>query len=511
MEELLAAGKELSPPVCAADISLQPWGCFGYVLLRRPAWTAAAVGNARDDLVDGALQRLLLGLRSVHDVLWHFMMLPLPSAADNPPLALYESLRAMPVDSGSNGGGGPMPPLLGGSRTFRVSCVREGNDHEFTSLDIEREVGGALHELYGAAADLKDFDLRCRCDVAHEVVMLGVALNRAAPLSKRHKLAFTRSVTLKPNVAYALLHLAKCQHGSVVLDPCCGSGTIPLEAASVFARIEAHGVDKSGAVIKGAKSNAKAASLVHACTFREGNCRRLDDMYEAGQFDCVVTNAPWGLQTAKGGGSALLEKIYRGLLLSSHKVCKRGACFVCLVLRWSLLLDLARRTGLWQVEALVPVRTSALSPVAVVMRRLDEDALKSGVVSTLGAFTKYFGEPKQAALVEVASAAADGAEELAEGQPLSDDGDGGGEEEEEEAHKLNTPRDGPKPRGGARGGRGQQQQRQAAPPTAVVPSFVESAFCTRREYEASLRMPRAQRERAEREASARRERAALAL
>ena len=404
--ELRRAVHDLDPPVADDDIKLRPWNSFGRVLLTRH--------SAADEPL---LENLLLALRGVHDVLRHHMMLPLPDASD-PPLALYELLRTEAT------AGDPVPLLRGGSKSFRVSCVREGC-HSFTSLDIEREVGGALHELYSAPASMKQFDVRVRVDVAKSVVLIGSSLNRDGPLSRRHKLAFTRSVTLKPNVAYALLQFSGvCElvaafagHPVRVLDPCCGSGTIPLEAVEALDSscgatvVEAVGVDKSLAVVKGAQANAAAAGLSDLCTFVQGNCRSLDRLFPsdhgfvpepaeasaagaASRFDAIVTNAPWGVQTAKGSagkeGEPLLEKIYRGLLHSGHAVLKPGGVMVVLVLRWSLVVDLARRSGLWKVIECLPIRTSNLTPVAVKLERLDNDAVKKQLHERLSELNGFF-------------------------------------------------------------------------------------------------------------------------
>ena len=67
-----------------------------------------------------------------------------------------------------------------------------------------------------------------------------------------------------------------------------------------------------------------------------------------------MTNVPWGLQTAKGGGE-LLQKIYRGIVLSAHPVTARGSHMVILVLKWAMVVDLARRSGLWSVVDVVPM------------------------------------------------------------------------------------------------------------------------------------------------------------
>ena len=453
-DEVLEASRKagLLPPIPPTDIELRPWGCPGRVLVRRPAAmprtsTAAAAGGAvvsgtGSDGVGGGgvgvggggssgsgcvlpgqapLEAVLLGLRTVHDTLWHHGEWPLPEGAD-PPLALYEQVRVAPLARG----GGPCVSLFGGGRSFRVSCVREG-EHCFSSLDIEREVGGALHELYGAPAAMKGFALRIRVDVARALVLIGTALN-AEPLSRRHKLAFTRSVTLKPNVARAMLHLGGCTADTRLLDPCCGSGTIPLEAAEALGT-KAHGLDKSERVVAGALANAAAAgaSIEQLVSFSAGNARSLDRLFDKGSFDLIVTNVPWGVQTAKSGGDSkgggggkgvgggkggwgkggggrgggggggagggddsLIQKIYAGLLRSSHVVLTPGAKMVVLVLRWQLLVDLVRRSGEWTVVDVVPIRTSNLTPVIVLLERLDEDALKARLAERLAPLQNYF-------------------------------------------------------------------------------------------------------------------------
>ena len=179
--------------------------------------------------------------------------------------------------------------------------------------------------------------------------------------------------------------------GFCVLDPCAGSGTIPLEAAEALGLVS-HGLDKSLAVVKGAQANAAAAGLTAKCTFRQGNARSLDRLYPPHSFDAIVTNAPWGVQTAKskGDGEPLLEKIYRGLLYSGHRVCKPGAALVILVLRWPLVIDLARRSGLWRVVEVLPIRTSNLTPVAVKLERIDVDEPKVQAQMRLAQLTGYF-------------------------------------------------------------------------------------------------------------------------
>lgn len=107
--------------------------------------------------------------------------------------------------------------------------------HGFQSHQVERHVGGVLHEAYGVRADMKNFAVCVRVDVVmqHALVM---TMGNVDMLSKRHKLAFVRSVTLKPNVAFVMIYLANFKAGQSLLDPFMGGGTIPLEAAAIYGR-----------------------------------------------------------------------------------------------------------------------------------------------------------------------------------------------------------------------------------------------------------------------------------
>ena len=111
MAELLARARD-HPSLKPEKVELRPWGCFGRVL-------ATFLVPAADP----ALVQLLLSLRSVHDVMEHHMNVDLPDEGPHAALALYELLRKMPIADG-----GPAPSLSGGRKTFRVSCMREG-DH----------------------------------------------------------------------------------------------------------------------------------------------------------------------------------------------------------------------------------------------------------------------------------------------------------------------------------------------------------------------------------------------
>ncbi|CAI5496508.1 unnamed protein product [Closterium sp. Naga37s-1] len=65
--------------------------------------------------------------------------------------------------------------------------------------------------------------------------------------------------SLKPSMAFALLQLADIHPGHIVLDPMCGCGTLPLEAADwLQSRVSAFGGDKDTGAVDAAATNSIA-------------------------------------------------------------------------------------------------------------------------------------------------------------------------------------------------------------------------------------------------------------
>ena len=70
---------------------------------------------------------------------------------------------------------------------------------------------------------------------------------------------FRRSVALAPRKARCLVNLSGVQAGQTLLDPFCGTGSIPIEAALMGVRTVAADVDP--VVVAGAARNFAALSL----------------------------------------------------------------------------------------------------------------------------------------------------------------------------------------------------------------------------------------------------------
>jgi 23S rRNA G2445 N2-methylase RlmL len=108
-----------------------------------------------------------------------------------------------------------------------------------------------------------------------------------------------RSGALRPTVAAAMVSLAgdgdggRTGAGGVLLDPCCGSGTILTEARAAGWQVE--GRDLDAAAVGVARRN------VGSGTISQGDARSLD--LPSASVDACVSNLPFGRQFAVQGES----------------------------------------------------------------------------------------------------------------------------------------------------------------------------------------------------------------
>jgi Putative RNA methylase family UPF0020 len=130
---------------------------------------------------------------------------------------------------------------------YRASCIRgHSNEYSYTREDFFREVIDVIFpDRDGWRVDLINYDVEVvLLLLSPTCVALGLTLrpyqllgnkafqcNTMPPdislpyLSGKITTGITR---LRPSNAFLLLELAKIQKGDIILDPCCGIGTIPL-------------------------------------------------------------------------------------------------------------------------------------------------------------------------------------------------------------------------------------------------------------------------------------------
>eukprot|EP00040_Diaphanoeca_grandis_P026672 m.149756 g.149756 ORF g.149756 m.149756 type:complete len:488 (+) comp30681_c0_seq2:1613-3076(+) len=362
-----------------ASASDDAWPVLSFLRVRLPV-------EATEEAAAAFVQRILFQMRSIHDVLRYHLHLPLPECEDPTavPEALYQELKRRCTEN---------PKLVStmvGTKTFRVTTSRCGEHHSFTSQNIEFEAGGALQETYGAVPKMKNSEVNVRVDVVGTMVVVGTQLNEVE-LSRRHKTEYLNRVTIKTNIAFIMLQLAGFKKGQKVLDPFCGSGTILLEAAEISqGDVEGFGCDSVSRTIDGAAAHAKKVGYEKQLKFKVADVVGLSTHFEREQFDCVVTNPPWGVQV---GVNINLRKLYQKFLSGAWTTSKPGAKVVVFVLQAIMFLEIVREFGQFEVESLTVVKTRNNLPTIFVLKRLPNDHLYTSLKEQLYCLGNFVNMP----------------------------------------------------------------------------------------------------------------------
>jgi len=250
---------------------------------------------------------------------------------------VYEAVRAVPHEED-----------LPRGRSFAVRAKRYG-EHPFTSMDVADRVGQAVIDRVRdrrgdrPPVDLDEPEVILRVLLRDDRLTLGLdttgdSLHRRGYRRNRH------AAPLNPTVARAMLRAAGWS-GEALLDPMCGSGTIPIEAAararglpagrlrgrflfqhlsffeaSAWERVERSysssgegeadarvrlGTDRSSRAIEFARENARRANVGDDVTFRVDQLEALDI---PGDVSTVVTNPPFG---QRSGRPYRMQTLYR--------------------------------------------------------------------------------------------------------------------------------------------------------------------------------------------------------
>jgi SAM-dependent methyltransferase len=110
---------------------------------------------------------------------------------------------------------------------------------------------------------------------------------------------FRVATTMEVELAFLLASVASVQPGSVVLDPCCGSGGLLLCAAALGAR-RLVGRDVDSAALAGAASNFASYGLAQQPDLAVADIlqsRTAEDDH-CGEYDAIVCDPPYGMKTA---------------------------------------------------------------------------------------------------------------------------------------------------------------------------------------------------------------------
>ena len=243
--------------------------------------------------------------------------------------------------------------LIDADQTFAVRSERVGV-HNFTSIDISRVVGQAVIdsflEAYGKRlkVNLDNPEVEVYALVRNNEFILGVNTTGNS-LHKRGYRVYEHPAALKPTLASAMLEISGWNSDKGLIDPMCGGGTIPIEAAfkardmipnrlredfaflrlKIFSRdeyekiresllnsekrefFEIYGMEKFPRHLNGALKNAEKAGVRETIKFKLGDATLPMD-YPEDMLEFIVVNPPYGVRMVPDGRSP--KKLYTGFL-----------------------------------------------------------------------------------------------------------------------------------------------------------------------------------------------------
>jgi 23S rRNA G2445 N2-methylase RlmL len=241
-----------------------------------------------------------------------------------------------------------------GAPTVDVSASVLGR-RAFNRYDLEDAAGAVLARRLGlpyrsrrGGARPPEGGLSWRVTVVDDRVTVALRIP-ARPLHRRSYKVASVPGTLHPPLAAAMLRLAGA--GDVLLDPCCGAGTIAIEGARAAAAARVLGADADPVALAAAVANGCGAPVAWALA--DAGALPVAD----GAVDRVVVNPPWARQVGPRGrlvaGPDRLWREVRRVLAPAGRVV-------------ALLPEPDVPAGL-MVERLLPVSLFGARPVVAVL------------------------------------------------------------------------------------------------------------------------------------------------
>ncbi|MDP6040060.1 MAG: methyltransferase domain-containing protein, partial [Candidatus Latescibacteria bacterium] len=185
------------------------------------------------------------------------------------------------------------------SDRFDVVCSFLGR-RNYNRYEVEEAVGSIVTQQLGTVQQSHrqrtDSDVSWRVHIRDNEAYIGLRVS-AKPLHRREYKVASKAGTPHPPIASALALLSGIRTEGTLLDPFCGSGTIPIEASRFEPELAIFASDIDPSSVELARINAGHTNT--KMSFAVADAGQLPFAYRA--FDRLVCNLPWG-QTVKQKG-----------------------------------------------------------------------------------------------------------------------------------------------------------------------------------------------------------------
>ncbi|RLU23553.1 hypothetical protein DMN91_003758 [Ooceraea biroi] len=244
---------------------------------------------------------------------------------------------------------------------YRVTCERTG-EHSFESNDVAKVVGGELQEKYHWIVDLCTYHLEIVCKLMQNFMLTHLRVTHES--KHRRNIENFGPTTLRSTICYNLLRLAHPKPGDLIVDPMCGGGSIPIEAALAYPQSHVLCGDNHPKAVNRAQSNASVVGCEVGLV--QWNASKLP--FKDSFVDIIVTDMPFGKRSGTKSDNRVL---YKQFLLELGRVVKLSSGRIVLLTydRNSFKQALQTAGDLFWVKKTVGANIGGLQAVVYVLSR----------------------------------------------------------------------------------------------------------------------------------------------
>ncbi|KAM4652888.1 tRNA (guanine(6)-N(2))-methyltransferase THUMP3 [Discoglossus pictus] len=266
---------------------------------------------------------------------------------------------------------------------FRVTCSRAGDNHSFTSNDAARDFGGAVQDHFKWKADMKNFDVEVLLNISFNDLLVGIALTEES--LHRRNITHFGPTTLRSTLAYGMLRLCNLKPSDIIIDPMCGTGSIPIEGVSEWPDCYFLAGDNSAQAVKRAASNIysllrkkqspESAALGLPIDSVHWDISRLPLRNES--VDVIITDMPFGKRI---GSKKKNWDLYPACLREMSRVCRAGTGRAVLLThdKKCFVKALLKVGHLWKKMHTVWVNIGGLHAGVYLLKRTSSKVQESG-------------------------------------------------------------------------------------------------------------------------------------
>ncbi|HIH38246.1 methyltransferase domain-containing protein [Candidatus Woesearchaeota archaeon] len=236
-----------------------------------------------------------------------------------------------------------------------IQTIRVGS-HPFQSIDATETALSCFRETLQGRISLKNYQHLVMLIINDDQCYFGLDI-AGFDLSKRDYKVFLHPSSLRGTLGYGIVRMSGYVPGKVLVDPFCGSGIIPIEAAFFCSRLPVcmyrkkdflmkeemqnvfaardkkaktcgniSGFDRQLRHVSAAKKNAAIAGIKDI-SFSRVDIEDLDLRFDKGSVDYIVTQPP---EPSRIHEEKIIAKVYRDFFRNGAFVLKKkGILCVC--------------------------------------------------------------------------------------------------------------------------------------------------------------------------------------